>query len=254
MLRREDYMIRSPLASIESDPAAPSADAASAFLQPIGRIRAFSPEGSAAIIFAQGDPAAEVYLLRSGTVRKSVLARDGREMVVDILGPGDFFGEECLAGRPFRVATACALSDGRALAVRKDQMLRLLHRSAPLADWFLSQTLARLTRIEDDLADQRTNSSEKRLARILLSLARHGRTDEEHCIVPRLSQSMLAEMVGTTRSRVNVFMNKFKREGLIEYGEATLTIKRALRRVVDAEREVGRALATRNRQPRSVAL
>jgi CRP/FNR family cyclic AMP-dependent transcriptional regulator len=247
-------MICSASAGIEPDPAPMCSDAAFAFLQPVGTLRPFSPDGGGSVIFAQGDPATEVYHLRSGTVRKSVLARDGREVIVDILGPGDFFGEECLAGRSFRASTACALSEGTVLVVKKDQMVHLLHRCAPLADWFLSRTLARLTRIEDDLADQRTNPSEKRLARILLSLARHGRKDEEHCVLPILSQATLAAMVGTTRSRVNVFMNRFKRQGLVDYNECTLTIKRGLRRIVEEEGEVGRPLATETMQPRSVAL
>ncbi len=150
-------------------------------------------------------------------------------------GPGDFFGEECLAGQPFRIATASALTEGALLAVEKEQMLRLLHRSASLTDWFLSQTFARLTRIEDDLADLRSNPGEKRLARTLLLLARYGKKDEDQRILPRLSQTMLAEMVGTTRSRVNFFMNKFKRQGLIDYDDGSLIINRGLRRVVDED-------------------
>src|SRR6185369_7253607 len=154
------------------------------------------------------------------------------EAVIAVLGPGDFFGEECLAGKPLRISTACALTDVTLLVIEKQEMFRMLHRYAPLADWFLSHTLARLTRIEDDLADQRCNPSEKRLARTLLLLARYGKNGEKQRVLPTLSQTMLAEMVGTTRSRVNFFLNKFKKQGFIDYDDNVLTINDTLRHVV----------------------
>jgi len=203
-----------------------------AFLHSVGRIRAISPDGSSGLIFAQGDPAIELLHIQSGTVKKSVLSRDGREALVAVLGPGDFFGEECLAGHSLRMSTASALTDVTLLAIEKHEMLQMLHRNPPLADWFLSHTLARLNRIEDDLADQRCNPTEKRLARTLLLLARYGRKEEQQHVLPKLSQTMLGEMVGTTRSRINFFMNKFKRQGFIEYDDEQLTIKNELRRVV----------------------
>jgi CRP-like cAMP-binding protein len=203
-----------------------------AFLDSVGTIRTIAPDGPSGLIFAQGDPATEVLHIQEGTVKKSVLSRDGKEAVVAILGPGDIFGEECLAGQPLRLSTACALTEGTLFVIEKQEMFRMLHRYAPLVDWFLSHTLARLNRIEDDLADQRCNPTEKRLARTLLLLARYGKKDDHQRILPKLSQTMLAEMVGTTRSRVNFFMNKFKRQGFIDYDEAGLTIKRALSRVV----------------------
>jgi CRP-like cAMP-binding protein len=210
-----------------------------AFFDAVGRIRSVFPTGPSALIFAQGDPANEVFHIQEGTVKKSVLSRDGRDAVVAVLGPGDFFGEECLAGQPFRAATASALTTGALLVIEKREMFRLLHGSAPIADWFLSLTLARLRRIEDDLADQRCNPGEKRLARALLLLARYGKHGEQHRVLPKLSQTMLAEMVGTTRSRVNFFLNKFKKQGLINYADGNLTVTHGLRRVVDEESRVG---------------
>jgi len=206
-----------------------------AFFDAVGTIRSIFPSGPSALIYAQGDPAHEVFHVQEGTVKKSVLSRDGREAVVAVLGPGDFFGEECLAGQPLRMATASALTEGTLLVIEKCEMFRLLHGSTPIADWFLSHTLARLRRIEDDLADQRCNPGEKRLARALLLLARYGKNGERQRVLPKLSQTMLAEMVGTTRSRVNFFLNKFKRQGLINYADGNLTVTNLLHRVVDEE-------------------
>jgi CRP/FNR family cyclic AMP-dependent transcriptional regulator len=145
-----------------------------------------------------------------------VLARIGKEAVVAILGPGDFFGEGCLAGQPRRIATASALSASTVLVVEKPQMLEMLHTQPLLADRFLSHMLARNIRIEEDLIDQLFNLSEKRLARALLLLSRYG-TEDQPLRLPKLTQQTLAEMVGTTRSRVNFFMNKFRDLGFIEY-------------------------------------
>jgi CRP/FNR family cyclic AMP-dependent transcriptional regulator len=221
-----------PAAAPARPPQDPSFDLPS-FLDSVGTIRTVCPDGSSAVIFSQGDPATEVLHIQEGTVTKSVLSREGKEAVVAILGPGDFFGEECLAGQPLRMSTACALTEGTLLVIEKQEMFRMLHGNAPLVDWFLSHTLARLNRIEDDLADQRCNLTEKRLARTLLLLARYGKKEDQQRVLPKLSQTMLAEMVGTTRSRINFFMNKFKRQGLIDYDDAGLTINRSLLRVVD---------------------
>jgi len=203
-----------------------------AFLDAVGTVRRMSPEPSKAVIYSQGDPADQVFHIQHGTVKKSVLSRDGRDTVIAVLGPGDFLGEECLAGQQLRTATASSLTEGSLLVIEKQEMLRLLHGHAPIADWFLSHTLARLTRIEDDLADQRCNLTEKRLARTLLLLARYGQHGESQWTLPTLSQTMLAEMVGTTRSRVNFFLNKFKRQGFIAYDDNFLTINRTLQHVV----------------------
>ena len=183
-----------------------------------------------AVIFSQGDPAADVFYLQQGSVKLSVLSRTGKEAVVAILGPGDFFGEGCLAGQPRRMATASGLSASTALVVEKPQMLEMLHKEPSLADRFLSHMLARNIRIEEDLIDQLFNSSEKRLARALLLLARYGKEDRP-LRLPKMSQELLAEMVGTTRSRVNFFMNKFRDLGFIEYN-GDIKVNRSLLTVV----------------------
>ena len=169
-----------------------------------------------AVIFSQGDPAADVFYIQEGSVKLAVLSRTGKEAIVGMLGPGDFFGEGCLAGQPRRMATASAMSPSTVLVVEKPQMLEMLHTQPSLAERFLSHMLARNIRIEEDLVDQLFNSSEKRLARALLLLARYGK-EGQPLRVPKLSQETLAEIVGTTRSRVNFFMNKFRDLGFIEY-------------------------------------
>jgi CRP/FNR family transcriptional regulator, cyclic AMP receptor protein len=146
-----------------------------------------------------------------------VVSSVGKEAVVGVLGPGDFFGEGCLAGQTVRMGTATAMMPTTILKVDKKKMLRLLHEQHGMSDLFISYILARNIRIEEDLVDQLFNSSEKRLARTLLLLARYGKQDKPQRVLPQLSQEMLAEMVGTTRSRVNFFMNKFRKLGFIQY-------------------------------------
>lgn len=185
------------------------------------------------IIFSQGDSAAEVMYIQRGRVKKSVTSRGGKEAVVAVLGPGEFLGEECLAGQPDRTGTATAMTASTVLTIGKAQMFSLLRRHSALADQFLSYTLARIIRGEADLLDLLINPSEKRLARALLLLARNGRPIERTRVVPKLSDAALAEIVGTTRSRVNILMNKFRRLGFIDYrGRSDLTINRALLRIV----------------------
>ena len=200
------------------------------FLASAGVARTVTKYASAAVLFSQGDPAAAVFYLQQGSVKLSVLSRGGKEAVVAILGPGDFFGEGCLAGQPQRMATATALRSSAALIVEKPQMLQILHTQPSLADRFLSHMLARNIRIEEDLIDHLFNSSEKRLARALLLLARYGKEDEP-LRLPKMSQEMLAEMVGTTRSRINFFMNKFRKLGFIEYN-GDIKVNRSLMTVV----------------------
>jgi CRP-like cAMP-binding protein len=171
---------------------------------------------ASAVVFSQGDSETDVFYLEDGRVKLSVLSRTGKEAIVAILGPGDFFGEGCLAGQDRRMATASTMSASRVLVIEKAQMLTLLREHQPFAARFLLHMLARNIRIEEDLVDQLFNSSEKRLARILLLLARYGKSDKP-LRVPKMSQETLAEMVGTTRSRVNFFMNKFRDLGFIEY-------------------------------------
>ena len=168
-------------------------------------------------IFAQGDPATSVMFVESGAVRLSVLSHAGKEAVVALLEAGHFFGEGCLAGQSQRMATATAIVGSTILAVEKPEMVRQLHGKPAFADRFLTHMLARNIRIEEDLVDQLFNSTEKRLARTLLLLARYGEPEASHRDIPKLSQETLAEMVGTTRSRVNFFMNKFRKLGFIDY-------------------------------------
>jgi CRP/FNR family transcriptional regulator, cyclic AMP receptor protein len=172
---------------------------------------------SRALVFAQGDVATSVMYVEDGAVRLSVLSHAGKEAVVAVLDAGCFFGEGCLVGQTQRMATATAMSPCAIISVEKPDMARQLHTDPAFADRFLSHMLTRNIRIEEDLIDQLFNSSEKRLARTLLLLARYGEPETPHRTLPKVSQETLAEMVGTTRSRVNFFMNKFRKLGFIEY-------------------------------------
>src|SRR3981081_635385 len=190
---------------------------AQGFLDSAGVARKIVEYRRSETIFTQGDPCDSVLYIQKGGVKLSVLSKTGREAVVAMLGPGDFFGEGCLAGQPVRMGSATAITGSTILQVDKDQMVRLLHKQHSLSDRFIAHMLARNIRIEEDLVDQLFSASEKRLARTLLLLARYGEQDKPQKAVPKISQAPLAEMVGTTRSRVNFFMNKFKRLGFIEY-------------------------------------
>ena len=184
-------------------------------------------------IFTQGDTSEHVLYIQSGGVKLSVLSKTGKEAVVAMLGPGDFFGEGCLAGQPLRMGSATAITPSSILRVRKPQMVQLLHHQHAMSNRFISHMLTRNIRIEEDLIDQLFNSSEKRLARTLLLLARYGKQAKPIRMVPTISQETLAEMVGTTRSRVNFFLNKFKKLGFIEYeGEVPIKINSSLLSVV----------------------
>ena len=168
-------------------------------------------------IFTQGDPAKTVIYIQEGGVRLTVVNEVGREAVVAILGPGDFLGEGCLAGQPICMATATAIAATTVLIIEKDEMIRALHEEHEFSDRFITYMLARNVRVEEDLVDQLFNSTEKRLARTLLLLARYGVQGSPQKVLPKVSQEMLAGMIGTTRSRVNFFMNKFRKLGFIEY-------------------------------------
>jgi CRP-like cAMP-binding protein len=168
-------------------------------------------------IYSQGDPGKNILYIQKGGARLSVVNETGKEAVVAVLGPGDFLGEGCLAGQPLRIGTATAIAPTTALAIEKTEMIRVLHAEHEFSDRFITFMLARNIRIEEDLVDQLFNSSEKRLARTLLLLARYGKEDKPQRVLPKISQEMLAEMVGTTRSRVNFFMNKFRKLGFIKY-------------------------------------
>jgi CRP/FNR family cyclic AMP-dependent transcriptional regulator len=190
---------------------------AQAFLGSAGLSKKIVEFGRDEVIFSQGDHCDSVMYIQQGGVKLSVLSKSGREAVVAMLGPGDFFGEGCLAGQPFRIGSATAITPSSILVIQKKQMVKVLHDQHALADRFIAYILSRNTRIEQDLIDQLFNSSEKRLARTLLLLARYGTQDKPRHVVAKISQETLSEMVGTTRSRVNFFMNKFKRLGFIEY-------------------------------------
>jgi CRP-like cAMP-binding protein len=190
---------------------------AQAFLDSAGVSRKVKEFKKGAVIYSQGDAAKNVMYLQEGGVKLTVVSEGGKEAVVAILGPGDFFGEGCLAGQSVRMGTATAITLSTLLVIEKSEMLKVLHEQHALSDRFISFMLARNIRIEEDLVDQLFNSSEKRLARTLLLLARYGKEDEPHGVLPKVSQEMLAEMIGTTRSRVNFFMNKFRKLGFIKY-------------------------------------
>src|ERR1700723_3197904 len=187
------------------------------FLDSAGLARQVAEFRKKETIFSQGDPAKTVLCIQKGGVRLSVVNESGKEAVVAILGPGDFFGEGCLAGQPIRIGTATSITATTLLLIEKKEMVRVLHAEHEFSDRFISYMLSRNIRIEEDLVDQLFNSTEKRLARTLLLLARYGSVDKPQTLLPKISQEMLAEMVGTTRSRVDVFMNKFRKLGFIQY-------------------------------------
>jgi len=203
------------------------------FLDSTGVSRSIVQYKRGDVIFTQGDAAKHVLYIQSGGIKLSVLSKTGREAVVAMLAPGDFFGEGCLAGQRVRMGTATALAASAILRVGRLQMVKLLHKQHEMSDRFIAHMLARNIRIEEDLIDQLFNSAEKRLARTLLLLARYGKQDHPASVVPKISQETLAEMIGTTRSRVNFFLNKFKKLGFIEYdGELPLKINSSLLSVV----------------------
>jgi CRP/FNR family cyclic AMP-dependent transcriptional regulator len=187
------------------------------FLDSAGVSRRLVRFARGSTVFAQGALATSVYYIQDGGVKLSVLSSSGKEAVVAMLGPGDFFGEGCLANQPLRMGSATAIVPTTVLRIQKREMMRTLHDQSALSDRFIVHMLARNIRIEEDLVDQLFNSSEKRLARTLLLLARYGEDERPQRLLPKLSQETLAEMVGTTRSRVNFFMNKFRKLGFIRY-------------------------------------
>jgi len=183
------------------------------------------------IVFSQGSRASDVFYIQRGGVKLTVVSGVGKEAVVAMLGAGDFFGEGCLAGQPLRMGSAVTIVPTILYRIPKAEMMRMVHEQQEFSDYFISHVLARSIRVEEDLIDQLFNSSEKRLARTLLLLARYGRDTSPAGLLPRISQETLAEMIGSTRSRVNFFMNKFRKLGLIEYN-GTLTVHPSLLSVV----------------------
>jgi CRP-like cAMP-binding protein len=184
-------------------------------------------------IFMQGAPADSMYFLLRGKVQLGVASQEGKEAIVATLGHGEFFGEGCLAGQPLRMYTAISAGDCTLTRVEKPTMIRMLHEEPGLAEVFVTHLLSRIIRYEADLVDQLFNSSEKRLARLLLLLSHFGKESKSETVVAGINQEHLAQMVGTTRSRINYFMNKFRKLGFIDYNsEAGLTVHRGLRRVI----------------------
>jgi CRP-like cAMP-binding protein len=190
---------------------------AQAFLDSAGVARKVKNFKKAEIIFSQGSPADSVMYIQEGAVKITALSAVGKEAIIAILHAGDFFGEGCMAGQPLRVGNAKSVTPSTVLVIEKNEMTRVLHDQHELSDLFINFVLSRNIRIEEDLIDRLFNSTEKRLARTLLLLARYGKQEEPQRRLPKVSQETLAEMIGTTRTRVNLFMNKFKKLGFIRY-------------------------------------
>jgi len=190
---------------------------AQAFLDSAGVARKVREFKRAEIIFSQGTPADSVMYIQAGGVKITALSEGGKEAIIAILGPGDFFGEGCLAGQPVRMGNATSVRPSTVLVIDKKEMSKVLHEHHELSDLFINFVLTRNIRVEEDLVDQLFNSTEKRLARTLLLLAQYGKQDHPERALPKVSQETLAEMIGTTRTRVNLFMNKFRKLGFIKY-------------------------------------
>jgi CRP-like cAMP-binding protein len=203
-----------------------------AFLATIGEGRKFMLFPNTQTIFAQGDAADAVFYVQMGKVRLTVVSKTGKEATIGILSEGDFFGEGSLAGQALRMGSAIAMADCAILRIDKKAMMEALHREHAFSDMFVAYLLARNIRYEEDLVDQLFNSSEKRLARVLLLLAHFGKEGVPDTVVPKISQETLAEMIGTTRSRVSFFMNRFRKLGFVNYGENGLQVHSSLLNVV----------------------
>ena len=187
------------------------------FLAHVGDGRSISKYGKDRTVFAQGEPADAVFFVQKGKVKVTVVSEQGKEAVVAILGTNDFFGEGCLAGQAQRISTVAAMTDSTIVRLDKAAIVRVLHEEPAFSEMFISHLLSRAIRVEADLVDQLFNSSEKRLARLLLMLANFGKESKPEPVIAKISQETLAEMIGTTRSRVSFFMNKFRKLGFINY-------------------------------------
>ena len=209
-------IVRSMSARVEPALSAKARRNAKAFLTKAST-RQVAPYKKKQVIFTQGDPADAVFYVEKGTVKLTVLSEQGKPAIVAMLGSGDFFGEGCLAGQRLRMATASAMTEVSVVRVDQGAMVELLHGRSPFSERFMAHLLARNVRIEEDLVDQLFNSTEKRLARVLLLLAQFGKEGKTEPLIPKISQEILAEMVGTTRPRISTFMNKFRKLGFIAY-------------------------------------
>ena len=202
------------------------------FLAKVGEGRTISKYGKDQIVFSQGEAADAVFYIQKGKVKVTVVSDRGKEAVVALLGANEFCGEGCLAGQPRRIATVTAMTECMIMRLQKTSILRVLHHEPGFSTIFISHLLARTIRVEEDLVDQLFNSSEKRLARLLLLLANFGKEGRPEPIIAKISQETLAEMIGTTRSRVSFFMNKFRRLGFVDYNGSGLEVHSSLLNVV----------------------
>ena len=203
-----------------------------AFLEKVDEGKSTKTYRSRQVVFAQGDAAGAVYYLESGRIKLTVVSAGGKSAVIAMLDPGTFFGEGCLAGQPQRVSTASAVEASRVVSIEKRAMISLLHREREFSELFTEYLLSRNVRIEEDLVDQLFNSSEKRLARLLLLLAHFGKDSKKETVLPKISQETLASMVGTTRSRVSFFMNRFRELGFVDYDSGALQVNSSLLSVI----------------------
>ena len=202
------------------------------FLATIGQGRKVVSFAQKQTVFTQGDAADAVFYIQEGKVRLTVVSKIGKEATLGILGEGEFFGEGGLAGQPLRMGSATAMTDCELLRIDKTEMTLALHREHAFSDLFVAYLLSRNIRYEEDLVDQLFNSSEKRLARILLLLAHFGKDGVPESVIPKISQETLAEMIGTTRSRVSFFMNRFRKLGFVDYGESGMQVHSSLLNIV----------------------
>ena len=201
------------------------------FLAKVGEGRTISAYRKNQPIFTKGDPANALFYIQKGKVKLTVVSSHGKEAIVAVLGPADFFGEGCLAGQPRRMATAAALSDCSVVRIEKSAAIKVIRNQPRFSELLMSYLLSRNIRIEEDLVDRLFNSSEKRLARILLLLANFGKDGKPEQVIPKVSQETLAEMVGTTRARVSFFMNKFRKLGFVDY-DGNLEVHSSLLNVI----------------------
>jgi CRP/FNR family transcriptional regulator, cyclic AMP receptor protein len=202
------------------------------FLAKVGEGRSISKYRKDQVVFSQGDLAEAVFYIQKGKVKVTVVSDQGKEAVVALLGAAEFCGEGCLAGQPRRMATVTAMTDCTIMRLDKTRIIRVLHDEPGFSEVFISHLLARTIRVQEDLVDQLFNSSEKRLARLLLLLANFGKEGKPEPIIAKISQETLAEMIGTTRSRVSFFMNKFRRLGFVDYNGSGLEVHSSLLNVV----------------------
>lgn len=204
----------------------------SVFLAPEVLARAKASFEEDKTIYTQGDPADSVFYVRRGAIRISVVSTHGKQAIVDLLEPGDFFGEGCIAGQPSRMGTATAVSPSSLLRISKTEIAQLIHKDQNFSNFFISYLVSHFSKVEENLVYQRFNSIEKRLARALSLLARYGKEGKPETVIPQVNQEILAEMIGTSRTRVNIFMNKFKKMGLISYDGRRLRVHSSLLNVV----------------------